>query len=301
MGAAASDPPLTPGGSSTRPVPSSDEADIDSITRANPAPQEPDNPDFTYPERLYGDPPTNNHTDIDTLIIVCCHAIFHASPSDSNFPLHSPTLESNWHLAPFQQSNARTAKPGEHTTFLAHITRGLDLLSTSPTSLLVFSGGHTKPTLTSLSEAQSYYNAALAQALSHSPDHAENLQTLFDQHRILLEERATDSFQNLLFSLQLFRQQTGRDARHVLVITHAFKTQRFLKLHAQALGWAGDRIRVEGINPPFSADELDEVVRGEERACREWEEDALGEGEVLGAKRRARGWVEYQSSSFGEV
>jgi hypothetical protein len=59
------------------------------------------------------------------LIIVCCHGIWLGGPS-----LGDDEIE--WFIAPFQH--------GETPTFTQHIKAGLRLLSSTPGSLLIFSG-----------------------------------------------------------------------------------------------------------------------------------------------------------------
>ncbi|KAF1964525.1 hypothetical protein BU23DRAFT_61589 [Bimuria novae-zelandiae CBS 107.79] len=261
---------------------------------ANPAPQT--NDDFTHPDHVI---PPRDYTGFENLVIVCCHAIFHPDASSSEFPLHSPCEEKNWHLAPFQRSNPETGKPGEHETFVAHALAGIDVLKSelSPhvpdKTLLVFSGGATKSSLTSLSEARSYYHAALAQELAQGNHGGGRAHQLFSRGKILLEEHATDSFQNLLFSILLFRRTTGRYPKQVRIITHAFKAKRFLDLHAPTIRWPADRIQVQGIDPVMSGAEREETVKGEEKfGYAPWVEDPLGTGEVLAGKRRNRGWDE---------
>jgi hypothetical protein len=252
------------------------------------------NPDFTHPE--HEEPPAPSFEGLTNLIIVCCHAIYHPSPSLDEFPLYSPYEESNWHMAPFQKSDPETGKPGEHETFLSHLTAGLETLTTGAwagKSLLVLSGGATKQDLISVSEARSYYHAALAQTFVQGHKHGGPVKALFDKQRILLEEHATDSFQNLLFSILLFRRTTGTYPQQVRVISHAFKSKRFLELHAPAIHWPLDRIRVLGIDPVMSASEYKDTARGEQtRGFAPWVEDPLGTGDVLAKKRKQRGWNE---------
>jgi hypothetical protein len=266
-----------------------DKAESDVLVASAP---EQGNPSVLVPSEIYGEPPKADLSGIDTLIIVCCHAIYDPAPSSPLFPLQSPQYEENWHLSSFQRSDASKHKPGEHETFLLHINRGLELLELSPNAILVFSGGRTKQQLTPLSEAESYYNASLSQAISQGSDQSRRLESLRASNRILLEEYATDSLQNLLYSMHLFRQYTTRHPQHVRVITHAFKMHRFLNLHAPAVGYAKEQIQVEGINPPFSGQELASVMESEAATCAEFEKDPLGDGDRLRAKRRARGWVE---------
>lgn len=246
---------------------------------------------FTHPDHVI---PPRSYAGFEDLVIVCCHAIFHPDASSPSFPLCGPHVESNWHLAPFQESNPETGKLGEHETFLSHISAGIDALSLGPsanTSLLVFSGGVTKSSLTSLSEARSYYHAALAHALSQGYYNGGPPRDLYDEGRILLEEDATDSFQNLLFSILLFRRTTGFYPKQIRIITHAFKSKRFLDLHAPAIRWPQDKIRLHGIDPIMSSAEYDETLKGEERfGYAPWLYDALGTAELLTRKREQRGW-----------
>lgn len=274
----------------------------DAVQIASPA--YPTNEDFTHPDHVI---PPRDYTGFQDLIIVCCHGIFHPDVSTSEFPLFSPYDENNWHLAPFQKSNPDTGKPGEQETFVAHALAGIDVLvgEMSPDipskSLLVMSGGPTKPSLTPLSEARSYYHAALAQELAQGSQGGGRVHRLFSEGRILLEEHATDSFQNLLFGILLFRRTTGKYPRNIRIITHAFKAQRFLDLHAPAIRWPSEKIQVQGIDPVMSGVERGETIIGEEKyGYTPWLEDPLGTGEVLAGKRRNRGWEEHVAQQLVE-
>lgn len=261
---------------------------------ARDARQAADNVNFAHPTHVI---PPPNHSRFEDLIIVCCHAIYLPDADEPSFPLHSPHDERKWLLAPFQKSNLATGKPSENSTFLAHAQAGLDALTVCPSNnsleknLLVFSGGVTKSSVTSTSEARSYFNACLANDLASGNLGGGRTQSLFNQGRILLEEHATDSLQNLIFSILLFRRTTGNYPRHIRVVTHAFKARRVLELHAPAIRWPEKSIQVQGIDPVMSMQELDATLEGEERfGYALWEEDALGKGEKLGKKRRDRGW-----------
>lgn len=253
-----------------------------------------ENPDFVHPDHVT---PRLNYSGFEDLIIVCCHAIYKPDAEDHDFPLHSPQDEWNWILAPFQKSDPATRKPGEHKTFLAHAQAGLGALTVCPDNadleknLLVFSGGATKRPTSSKTEARSYYHAALAEELVEGHYGGGRTHRLFNRGRILLEEDATDSLQNLLFSILLFRRTTGVYPKHIRVVTHAFKTKRFLELHAPAIRWLQDRIQVQGIDPVMSSAELDSTLDGEEEfGYAPWDEDPLGIGERLSSKRKQRGW-----------
>lgn len=272
-----------------------------------------DNPDFEHPNQLEPSGPKYNKN-IEELVIVCCHAIFHPDVEAPSFPTYDPHEESNWHLAPFQKSDPATGKPGEHETFLAHIQASLDIMTTGTnatwkedvpwnqdSTILIFSGGATKQDLTSLSESRSYYHAALAQELGQGHMGGGRAQQLHSKGRILLEEQATDSLQNLLFSITMFRQTIGRYPKNIRVITHAFKSKRFLELHAPAIHWPKDRIQVQGIDPVMSSAEIESTLEGEEKfGYVPWKKDPLGTGEILSGKRKQRGWSNEQAKKLTE-
>ncbi|KAH7053139.1 hypothetical protein B0J12DRAFT_547221, partial [Macrophomina phaseolina] len=228
------------------------------------------------------------------LVVVACHAIFVGNPEASDCDIYSPL---QWNLQSFQQPCG--SKPGEHETFLRHIQAGLDILSfgaIKESSILVFSGGYTASHI-KLSEARSYYNAAVA--CTRASARAESCAKLLGS-RILLEEHATDSFQNLLFSILLFRKTIGTYPETITVITHAFKTERFLLSHAKAIRWPQGCIRVQGLNPVMSADEYQETLNGERRAFDSWKEDLYGTHPPLSSKRVQRGWQEETINEVGD-
>ncbi|RAH66857.1 DUF218 domain protein [Aspergillus aculeatinus CBS 121060] len=208
------------------------------------------------------------------LITVCCHAIYKGGPTHG-------LSEDEWEIEPFQK--------GETPTFTAHVKAGLRLAAQDPDSLLVFSGGPTKPTRTPLAEGESYLNLARANNyFQFAPP--------IDPTRLVAENRATDSYQNVLFSLLRFRAVAGRYPTRVTVVTHAFKRARFAEVHFPAVGLGGAESRVEvevvGINPPEVVTPLRELVAGEEeRGIGVWRGDRYGVGRVLGRKRAARGWT----------
>jgi hypothetical protein len=264
--------------------------------------QAADNSDFAHPDHVITE---RNYSGFEDLVIVCCHAIYIPNAESHDFPLYSPQDERNWHLAPFQKSSQETGKPGEHVTFMQHAQVGIDALTINPTNadleknILVFSGGPTKQDKTDMSEARSYYHAALAEELAQGHLGGGRTHSLFARGRILLEEHATDSLQNLLLSILLFRRTTGHYPRQIRLITHAFKSKRFLELHAPALRWPASRIQVQGIDPVMSSTDLESTLKGEEEfGYALWKEDPLGGREKLSGKRRQRGWDE---SVIGEL
>lgn len=253
------------------------------------------------------------------LVVVACHAHFLGDPEADDCDVYSPQ---QWNLQSFQQPCGH--KPGEHETFLDHIQAGLKTLSfgaNKDNSILVFSGGYTASSIR-LSEARSYFRAAVA--LTKTSGHSGSYENLLGS-RILLEEHATDSYQNLLFSVLCFKKAIGRYPETVQIITHAFKTERFLvrqqtylekemvsntwqMSHAKAIRWPSDRIRVQGIDPVMSGEllpvilSLNEINRGleeelndtkngeKQRGFLPWTRDLYGTRDPLRQKRIQRGW-----------
>jgi hypothetical protein len=110
--------------------------------------------------------------------------------------------------------------------------------------------------------------------------------------RIFKEERALDSFHNLLFSLTKFYETTGAWPGHVTIISNEFKRARFLELHCRAIRWPLERVTFIGIDPEYMAVDLERAagVRDGERrnGFDAWQGDMFGTGEVLESKRAKR-------------
>lgn len=153
---------------------------------------------------------------ITELVVVCCHAICHDPKS--------PYDEASWHLQSFQRSNRESGKVGEHETFMLHGYAGLSALRRLDT-LVIFSGGKTRKD-SELSEAESYCNALLE---ADSPLGAVISKAISDG-RCATENLATDSYQNLLFSIIEFYKITSKWPEMITIVTHAFKQERFLVL-----------------------------------------------------------------------
>ncbi|KAK3994694.1 hypothetical protein QBC44DRAFT_38668 [Cladorrhinum sp. PSN332] len=195
------------------------------------------------------------------LIIVCGHAIWLGGPSKGS-------RESEWLIQPFQQ--------GETPAFYAHIKIGVTELNQGRDSVLVFSGGPTSPQ-TKLSEAASYHNLALAN---------EWLPSNHPHPRVLLEERAMDSYHNILFSLILFWKNFSVWPTKLAIISHAFKRERIVEGHCRAIGFPLDRIQYVAISGSKPVDE--QTVEGSQLALGQWETDPHGIGEELAGKRKGR-------------
>lgn len=134
---------------------------------------------------------------------------------------------------------------------------------------------------TRLSEAQSYANLAEANQYWGLGKHA----------RILVEDRALDSYHNILFSLTLFRKEYGAWPRHLTIISHAFKKFRVVNGHCAAIGFPLHRVSFIGIDPPG----VDATHTGIGTAQDEWSRDIHGKGSALAGKRwRRNPWGVWQ-------
>jgi hypothetical protein len=170
------------------------------------------------------------------LIIVCAHAVFHGT---------NPLDEFHWDLQQFQRGSP--SKKSEHHTFMRHIQEAINLLqnTSNKDSLLVFSGGPTNSDYPNISEAQGYLKAATW--LLFQP-HMVNHKEMIENH-LATEERATDTFQNILFSILKFHEIKQQYPSKVVVVTHAFKSRR-VELHRSAISWTRP-FHIEGIDPEF--------------------------------------------------
>lgn len=218
------------------------------------------------------------------LIIVCCHAIYLGGPTNG-------ASDSEWLLAPFQKDEA--------PTFVAHARAGMEVLISDPAALLFFSGSQTRREV-DRSEAQGYLdllrdNSFFGLLSSLAKHEREDLV----KARILLEEKALDSFGNVLFSMIGFWRQTRTWPEKITIVSHEFKRERFMELHVKTLKLTVSHITVEysGIDPgymvqaakEFSEARTEEVRKGElERGYRAWEHDLWGKGQLLREKRWKR-------------
>ncbi|CAG8983702.1 hypothetical protein HYALB_00006271 [Hymenoscyphus albidus] len=244
------------------------------------------------------------------LIICCCHSIYLSTspntppdpaPGTSPFP---GTSRTSWLLTPFQHQ--------EHHTFTTHIHTSLTLLSHDPLSLLVFSGGFTDSRVKT-SEAASYLALcedsgfwSIDSRSGHEDEGGEG-KGKGSKERILLEEKAMDSLQNLLFGLLGFWRRTGGWPEKISVVSMGFKRGRVLGCHIPALKFPLSRVEFIGINPSYmdpSSPDYDEermksVLEGEKtRGFDAWKADMYGTGDVLRGKRISRDYFKTRGVWF---
>ncbi|OTA89996.1 hypothetical protein M434DRAFT_23159 [Hypoxylon sp. CO27-5] len=201
------------------------------------------------------------------LIIVCCHGIWHGGPARGHD-------ENEWLIAEFQK--------GETPTFIEHIKAGLHVLKGDNKSILMFSGGPTRRE-TRLSEARSYANLAHANAYFGIIPEVDAVQ------RVSCEERALDSYYNVLFSLIKFWYDYDTWPRKLTIVSHAFKKERLVDCHCGAIGFPLDRVDFVGIDPPGMIHGTNEAaIKGIAEAVTQWKDDPHGKGELLSGKRKKR-------------
>ena len=106
-----------------------------------------------------------------------------------------------------------------------------------------------------------------------------------------MEEFATDSFENLMYSVCRFREVVGKYPRKITVVGFAFKKTRFEELHAPALRFPKDSFHYVGIDPPASTGfNVKRMVYWEKKASfSQFKHDLYGcHSRVLLKKRKQR-------------
>jgi hypothetical protein len=173
----------------------------------------------------------------------------------------------------------------EVMNYVRHIQRGINLADRDSRSVLLMSGGKTRED-SKRSEAESYFD--LAEQLSWF-----GAQSVAD--RVRLEEFATDSFENLLFSIQLFQMLHPklRFPQKVTVVGLRFKSLRY-HLHADAI----IKNTYRSIPPfVFRYDDVNDIpdyvldagsAEGEELTRRQFEVWPFGDQGELASKRISR-------------
>lgn len=205
------------------------------------------------------------------LIVVAGHAAFKAKidqvPSDY-------TRDDAWVLQSFQK--------GEPVSYVAHLRRGVELARENPMSLVIFSGGRSRLEAGLWSEARTY--RAIAEAEGWWIPEAMGAERTDISSRSTLEEFARDSFENLLFGVCRFREVCGRYPNDVVVVSWAFKRERF-DLHRATIRFPVDRFQFVGVGTP---QDQGAARRGERAALAAFAECPYGNFGELATKRAAR-------------
>jgi len=181
------------------------------------------------------------------LIIVAGHSVLISG--DVENAAHDDSV---WWLYDYQRNR------GLPQAIVSHIQAGIKLALKDEKSLLVFSGGETRSQTGPETEGGSYFRVADALHLWHGRDVFSDGETTAINEastvraRTTTEEYATDSFENLLFSICRFREVTGAYPTKISVVSFTFKQQRFETLHAGALQWSVNRFHYVGVDPPAS-------------------------------------------------
>lgn len=232
--------------------------------------------------------------DLNHLILVAGHAVVLAEALDG-VDMH----DTAWYLENYQRDQDLPR------ALVGHIRSGVEAAAADPDSLLVFSGGQTRPAAGPRDEGSSYYRVAehyrwwgYSTSLKPVTSLRKRGATARGQEsplpvpqRTVTEDFAADSFQNLLFSLCRFKEVVGRYPGKVTVVSFTFKRRRFEDLHRSALRFPKAGFAFLGLQPPvWSRFDLVEAERGEkENAARSFEEDPYGcHTPALVAKRQMR-------------
>jgi hypothetical protein len=163
---------------------------------------------------------------------------------------------------------------GELPYYFEHVEEGLRLLKEHPNSVMALSGGRTRQEAGDWSEAASYLEIA-----KRSSEWDSRL-----EDRTLLEEYARDSFENIDFSLRLFRQRFGHIPEHIYVVGWGFKEAR-IRLHFAAIGIREARYSFVGVNNP---PDLASAEQGEAKTRADFKLYPTGDGGELANKRQRR-------------
>ena len=226
------------------------------------------------------------------LVVVAGHSVLMAGNLED-----AETDENVWYLMDYQVGK------GLPQAIVAHIRTGIEVASGDPEALLIFSGGETRGQTGPVNEGVSYFRVADALDLwseggggqpnpNQNPNQRQQDGTASNvRARTTTEEFATDSFENLMFSICRFREITGRYPDKITMVSFTFKQRRFEEMHSHALRWPIDRFAYLGVDPPTSTGfNLQESQRGEvENASRPFEADPYGcHTPVLQQKRKDR-------------
>lgn len=197
------------------------------------------------------------------LVLVACHSVY------TGLDYTHSDDESSWFLLDYQKQ-----VPGQTGSFVRHIELGVRTAANDPQALLLFSGGKTRKAAGPRAEGDGYWLVAEAAGWYGHPEVRE---------RTFTEDRARDSYENLLFGLCRFYELTGRYPEAVTVVGYEFKRDRFVRLHRGALRFPDDRLEYAG-TPALN----EAALQGEALTSSAFRSDPYGCGADLAAKRASR-------------
>ncbi|KAL7526705.1 hypothetical protein ACHAWF_001883, partial [Thalassiosira exigua] len=221
------------------------------------------------------------------LIIVAGHSVL-ISGSVEN-AAHD---ESVWWLLDYQRNR------GLPQAIVSHIQAGIRLAIEDEDSLLMFSGGETRAQTGPETEGGSYFRVADALDLWDGRDvflgegnRRNGRPRTTVRARTITEEYATDSFENLLFSICRFHEITGNYPTKISLVSFTFKRKRFESLHVNALQYPLKHFHYVGVDPTASTGfDLHESSEGEKNnSLLPFQTDPYGcHTEILQRKRKER-------------
>lgn len=190
--------------------------------------------------------------------------------------------DSDWYMSKFQQG------PSISHTFLKHIQTGVELALSDPHAVLVFSGGQTNKVAGPTSEAGSYWFLARLHDAFVPTTNGDSL-----VGRMITEDYARDSYENLAFSVARFHEFTGRYPTQITVVGYEFKRRRYVDLHRAAIFFPKEKFHYEGIDPAELVSDpvkLADAKAGEDKnAATPFSHDPYGcTNEILTNKRKVR-------------
>jgi hypothetical protein len=196
-------------------------------------------------------------------------------PGHATMNGEDPRNGKDWHLEAYQQDG------GHHLMcFLTHIMAGIAWLMSNPYGRLVFSGGFTRPGC-QRSEAASYLLAARRCGFIHDESIAS---------RIILEENARDSMENVLFGVAAGFAATRFRISRVVVINFRFKQRRY----GDHFNWLniGHETTMDyfGINDPLEP-QLSAALFSEEATRAAFASTSPDALRLLREKRQRRTWA----------
>ncbi|KAH8157235.1 hypothetical protein CIB48_g11017 [Xylaria polymorpha] len=107
--------------------------------------------------------------------------------------------------------------------------------------------------------------------------------------RILSEERALDSYSNVLFSIVQFWEIYSTWPAEVTIVSHAFKRERLVDCHCGAIRFPLNAVNFVGVDPPGMRDGSNKAaLQGVMEAVTQWKADPHGNGDALSSKRMRR-------------